>query len=421
MKENAFEPLTVETLPNRLGSIPEIAKRLGGAPTAWKVREVGDGNLNLVFIAQGEAQTLIIKQALPYVRLVGDSWPLPLKRSFFEYHALIRQEQRAPGSVPAVYYFDETQALIAMEFLSPHIILRRALIEGQELPKIGRDLGLFMARTLFRGSDLSMKTADRKADLALFADNVDLCDITENLVFSDPYFEAPMNRHTPGLDALVKELRADRDLKVAAQRMKHLFASKAETMVHGDLHSGSVMVTKEDTRVIDPEFAFYGPMAFDVGMLLANYWMAYFSQRGHEENGSRASMRAYLLGVISETWTSFSDEFAHLWRTERNGILYQTALYEDQDDGLAAEQALNHVIHDLWTDMLGFAGIEMHRRILGLAHNADFEDIADENLRAACEAPALKFGRHIVVNRNGIQSLAELDRLAEALDQGKLS
>ncbi|MBO6901706.1 MAG: S-methyl-5-thioribose kinase [Rhizobiaceae bacterium] len=421
MKENAFEPLTVETLPDRLGSIPEIAKRLGGAPTAWKVREVGDGNLNLVFIAQGEAQTLIIKQALPYVRLVGDSWPLPLKRSFFEYHALIRQEQRAPGSVPAVYYFDETQALIAMEFLSPHIILRRALIEGQELPKIGRDLGLFMARTLFRGSDLSMKAADRKADLALFADNVDLCDITENLVFSDPYFEAPMNRHTPGLDALVKELRADRDLKVAAQRMKHLFASKAETMVHGDLHSGSVMVTKEDTRVIDPEFAFYGPMAFDVGMLLANYWMAYFSQRGHEENGSRASMRAYLLGVISETWTSFSDEFAHLWRTERNGILYQTALYEDQDDGLAAEQALNHVIHDLWTDMLGFAGIEMHRRILGLAHNADFEDIADENLRAACEAAALKFGRHIVVNRNGIQSLAELDRLAEALDQGKLS
>ncbi|XHB98520.1 S-methyl-5-thioribose kinase [Nitratireductor sp. ac15] len=421
MKENAFEALTVESLPHRLGSIPEIANRLGGAPTGWKVREVGDGNLNLVFIVEGEAQTLIIKQALPYVRLVGDSWPLPLKRSFFEYHALTRQEKRAPGTVPAVYYFDEAQALIAMEFLSPHIILRRALIEGQELPKIGRDLGLFMARTLFRGSDLSMKAADRKADLALFADNVDLCDITENLVFSDPYFQAPMNRHTPGLDALVMELRSDRDLKVAAQRMKHLFASKAETMVHGDLHSGSVMVTKDDTRVIDPEFAFYGPMAFDVGMLIANYWMAYFSQRGHEKNGSRASMRAYLLGVISETWTTFRDEFAHLWRTERSGMLYQASLYEDEGDALGSEQALNHVIHDLWTDMLGFAGIEMHRRILGLAHNADFEDIADESLRAACEAPALKFGRHIVVNRNHIQSLAELDRLAEALDQGKLS
>ena len=47
------------------------------------------------------------------------------------------------------------------------------------------------------------------------------------------------------------------------------------------------MVTDDDTRVIDPEFAFYGPIAFDVGMLLANFWMSYFSQRGHEQEGDR--------------------------------------------------------------------------------------------------------------------------------------
>ena len=75
--------------------------------------------------------------------------------------------------------------------------------------------------------------------------------------------------------AIVAELRADRDLKVEAQRLKHLFAAKAETLLHGDLHTGSIMVTDDDTRVIDPEFAFYGPMAFDVGMLLANFWMSY--------------------------------------------------------------------------------------------------------------------------------------------------
>lgn len=421
MKDNAFEALTVETLPERLGPVSAIAERIGTDSDLWKVREVGDGNLNLVFIVEGEKGTVIVKQALPYVRLVGDSWPLPLKRSFFEYHALSRQAERAPGMVPAIHYFDEAQALIVMEFLSPHIILRRALIEGRRLPRIARDLGLFMAHTLFRGSDLSMKASERKADLALFADNVELCDITESLVFTDPYFEAPMNRHTPGLEALVTELRADRDLKVEAQHMKHQFATRAETLVHGDLHSGSVMVTDTETRVIDPEFAFYGPMAFDVGMLIANYWMSFFSQRGHEDTGSREDMRSYLLGVIEETWNTFRDEFARLWRSERNGMLYDAALYEAQDDGLASEQALSHVIHDIWTDMLGFAGVEMHRRILGLAHNADFEDIANEAQRASCEAAALKFGRHIIVNRNKIQSLAELDMLAQALDQGKLS
>jgi 5-methylthioribose kinase len=413
-----FEALSVETLPARLGANEALCSRIGKETSRWKVREVGDGNLNLVFIVEGATGTAIVKQALPYVRLVGDSWPLPLKRSFFEYHALTRQEARAPGSVPAIYHFDEGQALIIMEYLSPHMILRRALIEGRQLPNIARDIGLFMARTLFRGSDLHMATKDRKADLALFADNVELCDITENLVFSDPYFDAKMNRHTsPQLDRIVAELRADRDLKVEAQRLKHIFAANAETLLHGDLHSGSIMVTDSETRMIDPEFAFYGPIAFDVGMLLANFWMAFFSQRGHEQTGKRDAMRAYLLDVTVETWSMFRTEFSHLWRTERTGMLYQKSLFEDQGDRLGAEQALDHMLHSIWTDMLGFAGVEVHRRILGLAHNADFETIADEDLRATCEAKALKFGRHIAVNRRQIYSIDEVNTLAALIER----
>ncbi|WP_421914083.1 S-methyl-5-thioribose kinase [Mesorhizobium sp.] len=413
-----FEALSVETLSTRLGTNEALCAKIGQDTSAWKVREVGDGNLNLVFIVEGTEGAVVVKQALPYVRLVGDSWPLPLKRSFFEYHALTRQEARAPGSVPAIYYFDEGQALIIMEYLSPHMILRRALIEGRQLPNIARDIGLFMARTLFRGSDLHMAARDRKADLALFADNVELCDITENLVFSDPYFDAKLNRHTsPQLDGLVAELRADRDLKVEAQRLKHIFAANAETLLHGDLHSGSIMVTDQETRMIDPEFAFYGPMAFDVGMLLANFWMSFFSQSGHEQTGARDAMRAYLLGVTAETWAVFRAEFSLLWRSERTGMLYQKSLFEDQGDRLGAEQALDHVLHQIWTDLLGFAGIEVHRRILGLAHNADFETIADEDLRASCEAKALKFGRHIAVNRRQIHSIEEVNALAALIEQ----
>ncbi|UCI07055.1 S-methyl-5-thioribose kinase [Mesorhizobium sp. B1-1-8] len=414
-----FEALSVETLPKRLGDNEALATRIGEDSGRWKVREVGDGNLNLVFIVEGDRGGAVVKQALPYVRLVGDSWPLPLKRSFFEYHALTRQERRAPGSVPAIYHFDEGQALIVMEYLSPpYIILRRALIEGRQLPNIARDIGLFMARTLFRGSDLSMAARERKADLALFADNVELCDITENLVFSDPYFDAKMNRHTsPQLDGLVAELRADRDLKVEAQRLKHLFAANAETLLHGDLHSGSIMVTETETRMIDPEFAFYGPIAFDVGMLLANFWMAFFSQRGHEQNGKRDAMRAYLLDVTAETWAVFRAEFSHLWRTERTGMLYQKSLFEDQGDLLGAEQALDVMLHSIWDDLLGFAGIEVHRRILGLAHNADFETIADQDLRATCEAKALRFGRHMAVNRRQIHGIDEVNTLAALIEQ----
>ncbi len=43
-----------------------------------------------------------------------------------------------------------------------------------------------------------------------------------------------------------------------------------EALIHGDLHTGSVMVGGGRTVAIDPEFAFYGPVGFDLGALWAN-------------------------------------------------------------------------------------------------------------------------------------------------------
>ncbi|MBW7920664.1 MAG: S-methyl-5-thioribose kinase [Rubellimicrobium sp.] len=416
MTTQDYAALTPETLPRRLGALPALVERLGPAD-GWTVREVGDGNLNLVFIVEGARASAVVKQALPYVRLVGDSWPLPLKRSFFEYNALVRHEARDPGSVPAIYHFDETQALIVMEYLSPHIILRQALINGQRVAGLGRRLGEFCARTLFRGSDLSLPTAQKKADVALFSGNVEICDITENLVFSDPYFAAKMNHHTPGLDGIVARLRADLSLKVAAQHLKLAFTSRAETMLHGDLHTGSVMVTDTESRVIDPEFVTYGPFGFDTGMLIANFLMAWFSQNGHEQTqGDRAGFKDWLLSVTQEIWEVFAAEFARLWRTERTGILYQATLYEDQGHALASEQALSDLLGQIWRDSLGFCGVEMHRRILGLAHNADFESIADEGIRAGCEARALAMGRQLMLGAGAIHGMDAVLAMARRMD-----
>jgi 5-methylthioribose kinase len=416
MTAQGYMALSPATLPDRLGGLAVLRDRVGPA-ASWQVREVGDGNLNLVFIVTGDAGSAVVKQALPYVRLVGESWPLPLSRSFFEYNALIRQEARDPGSVPSVWHFDEVQAIVVMEYLTPHVILRHALVEGRRVEGLAERLGQFCARTLFRGSDLSMTAAARKADLAMFAGNVALCDITENLVFSDPYFDAPMNRHTPGLEGMVARLRADLSLKVAAQHLKMAFTSRAETMLHGDLHTGSIMVTDVEAKVIDPEFAAYGPIGFDVGMLIANFLMAHLSQPGHEATpGDRAGQQDWLLSVVEGIWETFVAEFAQLWRTERRGILYQASLYEDQGHALASEQALSDVIGRVWVDAVGFCGVEMHRRILGLAHNADFEKIADEGRRAACEARALAMGRQLMVGAASMPGITALTAMARRMN-----
>lgn len=402
-----YKALSPETLGVRLGALDVMKQAVGGSPESWSVREVGDGNLNLVFIVEGEAGSVIVKQALPYVRLVGDSWPLPLKRAFFEYHALTRQEARDPGSVPEVLYFNEYQALIIMERLQPHIILRQQTMQGLKVEGLAQRLGLFAARTAFRGSDLSMSAPDKKADTALFAGNVELCDITEALVFTDPYFDAEMNRHTtPQLDAVVALLRADQALKVEVQHMKRAFTSRGETMCHGDLHAGSIMVTGNEARVIDPEFAFYGPFGFDIGMLIGNYLMAYHAMPAHiADDAACKDYQNWLLSVIEETWSVYCAEFLRLWRTERTGILYPKSLYEDQGHEFASEAAAQQLLGEIFRDLVGFAGIEMHRRILGLAHVAELDTIEDEDLRAKCEAKCLKLGQFLVMNRNRLTGM----------------
>lgn len=409
--QSTYSPLTVDTLGSRLADIEAVASRIGPDPSAWTVREVGDGNLNLVFIVEGPKGAVVVKQALPYVRLVGDSWPLPLYRAFYEYHALTRQERRDPGSVPTIYHFDEDQALIVMEYLSPHTILRSKLIAGERVDGLAEVLGNFCARTLFRGSDLSMSAAERKQDAALFLGNIEIIAITEALVFCDPYFDAEMNHHTEGLDPVVATLRGDAAMKREVQTMFVKFSANAETMLHGDLHTGSIMCTNTETRMIDPEFGMYGPMGFDLGMLIANFLMAYFSQPEHRDAADLESYQAWILGVIEEVTTTFEAEFSRLWHSERNGMLYPKSLFEDQ--GQSSDEALREVLDRLWSDAVGFCGIEMHRRTLSLAHNADFESIEDPARRAPLEARNLMMGRDLLVNRNTYRSAADIVQAAQ--------
>ncbi len=407
-----YEPLNLDNLPNRLSEINEIADRVGADPKTWIVNEVGDGNLNLVFIIKGPVGTIIVKQALPYVRLVGDSWPLTLDRAFFEYNALLRQDQRDPGIAPEVYYFDKEQGLIAMEYLAEHKILRQKLIAGEKVRGLASTIGKHCAKLAFKGSDLHMLTQDKKNDVALFQKNNELMAITENLVFTDPYFEAEMNQNTKGLEGIIKLLRDDVELKSKVQHMLKKFTSNAETMCHGDLHSGSIMCTPDKTRVIDPEFAFCGPMGFDLGMLIANYLMAFFSQPAHRSSSSDTeTYQEWILNIIENTTKSFVDEFILLWKTERKGILYPESVFENQ--GHSSLAAMNDLLQEIWVDAVTVCGIEMHRRCLSLAHNADFEEINDLALKAKLEARNLIMGRELILKAhslNGVEYILEMAR-----------
>jgi len=416
-RPDRYRILREADLRDYLAELSAVAARLGGSPADWSIGEVGDGNLNLVFIVKGTKGGVAVKQALPYVRLVGESWPLPLSRSHYEYLALTHQAHLAPGLVPAVLYHDEALALVVMELLEPHIIMRKGLIAGTTYPCFVDDITTFMARTLFFTSDLAVSAAEKKEGIAAFAGNHALCKITEDLIFTDPYRVAEQNRWTsPWLDATAARFGEDFDAHVAISRLKLKFMASPEALIHGDLHTGSIMMYETKTREIDPEFAFYGPMGFDIGAVLSNLVMSYFASAGHERSaGERRAFEAWISQTIEDVWNEFVGKLLALWRSEAKGDAYPATLFSGTASAARLETERQAYMARLLADTVGFSAAKIIRRILGLAHNIDFEWIEDVRLRAVCEARSLRLARAMLVNTSSFETISAVTKAAREL------
>jgi 5-methylthioribose kinase len=304
-----------------------------------------------------------------------------------------------------------------MELLEPHIIMRKGLVGGTRYPRFVDDITTFMARTLFFTSDLALPAAEKKEAIAAFAGNHALCKITEDLIFTDPYRIAEQNRWTaPYLDGLAASLRDDMELHVAISRLKLKFMASPEALLHGDLHTGSIMVTDSQTRVIDPEFAFYGPMGFDVGAVLANLLMAYFASAGHERMpGDRRAFEAWMLDTVEQVWNEFARKFLGLWRAGAAGDAYPLSLFAGEKGAARLEAERQAYMQRLFTDTVGFAAAKTIRRIFGLAHNIDFELIEEPRKRAISEARAVRLARAMMVETAEFPDIASVIGAARKL------
>ncbi|BAU26840.1 5'-methylthioribose kinase [Aneurinibacillus soli] len=361
-------------------------------------REIGDGNLNFVFHIQDEIsnKSIIFKQALPYARVVGESWPLTLDRARIESEALILQGELCPGFVPQVYHYDIEMALTVMEDLSAYEIMRKGLVARKYYPNFAKHIGTFLARTLFLTSDLALHPYEKKKRVASFS-NPELCKITEDLVFTDPYYDAATNSFNPLIREQAEALWHDDAVKLEVAKLKEGFLTRTQALLHGDLHTGSIMATEEGTKVIDPEFAYYGPMGFDIGAVIANLVLNYVAQEGHASDvQERESYQAYLLDTITGIWTTFEAEFRTLWAEKA------------VEPSAAIPGYVDDYVRRLLQDTLGYAGCKTIRRIVGLAHVWDIESIEDPAVRAHSEKLALAIGRELILKRESISSVEDI-------------
>ncbi len=404
-----YHPLSVDQVPEYLASMPALKDRYP-SPDELTCSEVGDGNLNLVFDVRLDGKGVaIVKQALPYLRCAGEDWPLGRQRMLFESKALEIEGKLATGLVPKLYHFDEDMSLIVMENLDEHRIMRKGLIQGVKYPKFAGHMIEFLARTLFMTSDLYLPPDEKKSLVEYFARNAELCKITEDFVFTNPYMESPDNRWNLQIDRQVQDLRADARLKVGIAELKDGFLARTQALIHGDLHTGSVMLNLEDSRVIDPEFAFYGPMGFDVGALLGNLVLAYCSHEIHGvDEDSRRDYQGWLLETIREIWNGFQDEFLRLWREQNTGEATRPEFFAQCGGEAALDIYRRLYMRRLLQDTVGYGGCKMMRRQLGIAHVEDIECIEDPKERAVAERLALAIGQRFVLERGAVESIDDM-------------
>lgn len=397
---------------------PVLADKLGNQFNKLEIEEVGDGNLNFVYIVISPSGSFVIKQALPYIRCIGESWPMAKERAYFEAITLKEHGRLCPDYVPEVYHFDNSMCLIGMRYIEPpHIILRKGLIAGIEYPLLAEHISDYMAKTLFYTSLLYLTTTDHKSAVAKYCGNVEMCRLTEQVVFSDPYKVSEHNHWTsPYLDSDAEAVREDNILKLEIAELKSKFCERAQALIHGDLHTGSVMVTEDSTQVIDPEFGFYGPMGFDIGAFVGNLILAYFAQDGHAVDGNdRKPYKVWILKTITETWNLFYKKFTALWDEHKDGPgeAYLPAIYNNPDVQLLVKQKY---MKELFHDTLGFGAAKMIRRIVGVAHVADFESIKEAKKQAVCERKALNFAKNLLKERRDFESISDVVSAMEQLD-----
>jgi len=391
--KEGYKPLTETTA-------IQLIKELGyfQAHDQLRCKEIGDGNLNLVFHIQNENdKALIIKQALPYAKVVGESWPLTLHRATIEGNYLKNAIPLVPELVPQIHHTDEVKALTIMEDLSHLDIVRSGFIAGKAYPNLSRHIGEYLAKTLFFTSDFGCNQQVKKGLQQAFS-NPELCKITEDLVFTDPFHESDTNDFEPELKGTVEGLWQDDSLKLEVAKLKYKFLTHGEALLHGDLHTGSIFANETVTKVIDPEFAFFGPVGFDIGQFFANLLFQAITRTENNE---------IILCHLHQVWETFEETFTTLWHTSSVETFTRTKGY------------LEYVLKDYFKDSLGFAGCELIRRTIGLAHVADLDGIEDSTRRLASKEIAITLGRQLIFQQSTITSTRDIERLFEKVKRGE--
>lgn len=352
---------------------------------SMECKEIGDGNLNYVFkVTDGRGHSVIIKQAGGVAR-ISEDMKLDTDRNRIESEILVLQGKLAPGYVPEIYFYDTVMSACGMQDLSDHEIMRTAMLEHKIFPKFADQISTFMAQVLMGTTDVVMDHQEKK-DLQRKFINPELCDISEALVYTEPYNDE-MHRNNvfaPIADFVKEKLYNDEELHCEVAKLKMDFMTRAQSLIHGDLHTGSIFINEDSTMVFDPEFCFYGPMGYDIGNVIANMIFAWANGDVYGKTEFCTWVEEVITDVVNLTMEKMR------------------AYYEEHvTDTMCKNEAYkNYYMDTILSDTSAVTGLELIRRIVGMANVKDITSIEDKEKRARAEKICITAAIDFIKNRD---------------------
>jgi 5-methylthioribose kinase len=241
----------------------------------------GEGNMNLTLRLVTTGRSFILKQARPWV----EKYPAieaPAGRALVEgaFYRAVASRSALRKAMPELLGQDPDSGVLVLEDLG----------EAKDFTD------------LYRGGSLSEAHLEALVSYLIelhrpFAEREPLFEnrLFENRLFENRLFEnrkmralnhehifrlplaadngIDLDRITPGLDGLSRELQEDGRYVSRVRELGALYLEDGDSLVHGDYFPGSWLRTDGGIRVIDPEFCFVGNAAFDLGVLCAHLYL----------------------------------------------------------------------------------------------------------------------------------------------------
>ena len=241
---------------------------LAAGERVLEVARAGEGNMNLTLRVATTARSVIVKQGRPWVER-HPAIPAPGERTLVEarWYELAGEVPSLAERMPTVLGVDRQARVLLLGDLGDapdclHLYGGGRLAVGQLDALVDWLLDLHGE---FSG-DARAATLDNRA----------MRELNHEHIFEIPLSASggpDLDEITPGLREVAAGMRRDRALLCAVRDLGRVYLGDGSTLLHGDYYPGSWLQAPRPW-VIDPEFGFYGPPEFDLGVMLAHLGLA---------------------------------------------------------------------------------------------------------------------------------------------------